>query len=184
MKRSAILAVIACLCGCAVPGTGRAGFAGQSVQVTEREPALGIVVADLGTMTIAAGETAFSDNLGDLITVFDTRIPIRFSVGFGASTFGGFVISEVGRSPDTITGVSLGTTNLSGFDTSRLTFDSTDVFVNLRGINPVNTATLTVDVTFGRTTTAVPEPASLILAGVVAAALAGYGLRRRQRAAA
>jgi hypothetical protein len=179
VKRLALLAVITCVCDCAVPGTGRAGFVGQSVQVTEREPTLRSIVTDLGTMTIAGG-TEFSDNLGDEITVFDTSIPISFSVGFGASTFGGFVISEVGRTPDTITGVSLRTTNLSGFDASRLTFDSTDVFVNLQGINPFNPATLTVDVTFGRSTNAVSEPASLTLLGVTAAGLLGYAWRRRR----
>ena len=181
MKRLAVLAAVACLCGGALPGTGRAGFLGQSVDVSLQAP-IGSVVTDLGTQTIAAGGTLFSDSAGDQITVGDTSIQISYPLAFLPHPFAGFAISEVGASPDTIAGVSLGTTNITGFDSSRLTFDGTDVFVNLQGIDTAGgTNTLTVDVSFAPTT-ATPEPASLTLLGLGVAGMAGYGWRRRASA--
>src|SRR5262245_5429341 len=104
MKRLACLAAVACLCGCALPGTGRADFIGQSVHVFRAAPDMSTNYVDLGTQTIAVGGTLFVDIFGDQVTVSGTRIDISFGLGFDADAFNGFVISEVGPSPDTITG--------------------------------------------------------------------------------
>jgi hypothetical protein len=116
--------------------------------------------------------------VGDQITVNDTSIQISFTDGFQPATvFNGFVISEVGLNPNTITAVSLATTNTPGFDSSRISFKGTDVDVNLQDTAD-GSNNLSLDVTFGAT--AAPEPASLTLLGLGVAGLAAYGWRRRR----
>jgi hypothetical protein len=80
MKRLAFLVAVACLWGAALPGTGRAGFVGQSVDVSYRFPDVSTVYSDVGTQTIAAG-TQLTDILGDRITFSDTTIDISLSGG-------------------------------------------------------------------------------------------------------
>src|SRR5262249_55271283 len=147
MKRLAFLAAVACLCGGALPGTGRADFIGQSVHVYTALNDTSIVGIDLWTQTIVAGGNIFVAHCHFTAGVFATSINIPTQLDFSPDTFSGFVISEVGPSPSMITGVSLDSTNISGFDSSRLTFDATDVFVNFQGINAKADSFVTVDVT-------------------------------------
>jgi hypothetical protein len=181
MKRLAFLAVVACLCGCALPGTGRADFIGQSVHVYTAVDDTSIVGFNLGTQTIVAGGNTFAPKAAFVVNVFATSINIPTHIDWAPETFNGYVIAEVGPSPSMITGVSLDSTNVSGFDSSRLTFDATDVFMNFQGINTKSDSFVTADVTFAPT--AAPEPASLTLMGLGAAGLLGYGWRRRKRPA-
>jgi hypothetical protein len=161
----------------------RADFIGQSVHVVDAFPDMTTVAVDLGTQTIAAGGTTFTGGINEEnVVVFGTSFTINFPIGttFVSAPFNGFVVSEVGPSPDTITGASLASTNIPSFDSSRITFDATDVFVNFQGLVVPNPGDLSVNVTFGATAT--PEPASLTLLGLGVAGLAGYRCRRRASA--
>jgi hypothetical protein len=179
--RFACLAAVTCLCSGVLTGTGRAGFVGQSVQVVDAAPTVTTILVNLGTQTIVAGGTAFTGGtFGENVTVSDTSFQINFpsNSSFNSAAFNGFVVSEVGTSPDTITGASLGTTNASGFHSSMITFDAKDVFVNFAGVSVPDNGELSVNVTFAAATA--PEPASLTLLGLGVAGIAGYAWRRRR----
>jgi len=64
-------------------------------------------------------------------------------------------------------------TNLAGFDASRVTFDTDNVYLNIQGLNVNSDSVVKVDISG-----AVPEPAAwtLMIAGF---GLVGGALRRR-----
>jgi hypothetical protein len=193
MKRLAFLAVVACLWGCALPATGWAG----PITFTEQFGATGT----LGTQTFNAqvtitgtGDTANVVQTGDTFAIVD--LPTKVTVaGIGTANL-----------TDTVTVLNNQGLARAEFDvfvggldffisTSNLFFESYGLTTSIEpplfggsATNAVGTGldtdqgTLTFtsigsEAAFGAT---VPEPASLTLAGVVAAGLVGYGWRRRR----
>jgi hypothetical protein len=158
----------------AVPA--RAGFIGDNVTVNYEWPNLGTVLYTGGTQTIAAGGTTFDLSSGGVtVDVTDSSIVVTFPGGWGfstaAKTFDGIVVTD--PSAD-ITGVSLDTTNITGYVASDITFDTNDVYINFpyppfSGLDAG--ASVTADVVFA------PEPASLFLIG---AGLLGIAAWRRR----
>jgi hypothetical protein len=143
----------------------QAGLVGDSVTVNYDYPAVGTVLFPGGTSTIAAGGTTFNLAGGLLpVVVSNSTIAITFINGITfannpAKTFDGLVINDA--TPD-IGNVTLASTNIPGFISSDVTFNSNNVFVNFpnsfTSLSPG--ATITIDVA---PVTATPEPTSLAL---------------------
>jgi hypothetical protein len=202
MKRFAVLAVVACLGGSALSGTGRADlityteqatasgslgstsftnalvtltFTGDTANVTQPRPGIFANSTGTATVTVAGLGTA---TFTDAIEVFDVQ---RLSAaGFADSSAGGidvlFSFNSVFASYDLTT--PIGPASGSSSTSTGQPF-GTDlgplVFSSVAGTSTFTATT---------STTATPEPASLTLLGVGAVGLLGYGWRQRKRAAA
>jgi hypothetical protein len=156
-----------------------AGFAGTTATVNYDWPDVGIVLYPGGSAAVVPGGTTFSMSSGGaLADVADSSVSLTFPGGWGfstgAKTFDGVVITD--PSVD-ITGVSLVSSNISGFVAGDLSSDSNDVFINFPfppfSSLPVD-ASLVVNVSFAP----VPEPATL---AVLSAGLLGIATGRRRR---
>jgi hypothetical protein len=167
-----------CLFALAIPAN--ASFIGDDVTVNYEWPNLGTVLYPGGTSVIAPGGTVF--DIVDFTVTTDvtaSNILVTFPVGWifstSAKTFDGVVITD--PSAD-ITGVSLASTNLSGYVASDLSFSAHDVDINFP-YPPFATiaagSSVSVDVQFA---SPVPEPAPVFLLG---AGLLAIGLVRSRR---
>jgi hypothetical protein len=101
------------------------------------------------------------------------------------TAYNGIELSEVGGSPDPIIGVAIDpSTTVAGFDSSRISFDGTDVFLNFEGLPFGTTDQMDVDLTFAdSSSSSTPEPATILLASAGLAA-AAFGLRLRSEKSA
>lgn len=156
-----------------------AGLISQPVEVDYLYPEIGTLYSTLGIGTVTAGGfTASSFGQNDY-TVFDTQIVLRNvfsgSVYFTASTFNGYGLTLTGVAPVTISGVTVNSaTNVSGFDSSRISFDSTHVWLNMQSLETYPNEAVVLDLSFADTS--VPEPATAWLVGLT---LVAAGLVRR-----
>jgi hypothetical protein len=195
MKRLAFLAVVACLWGCALPGTGRAGI----ITYTETFKGTG----SLGTSTFMDAMVTLTGT-GDTANVTGTAFivnPLTATVkvaGVGTANFTTGTIGVLDEPGSGLAGfesgitegifvvdssfASYGLTTAIGPVTNDLVFGafgatfSTDQG-NFQITNFTSQGTFTA-------TLGTPEPASLTLLGLGGAALLGYGWRRRKRAVA
>jgi hypothetical protein len=92
MKRLAFLAVVACLCGCALTGTGRAEFI-----ITFAQNGANVVATGSGSLNIAALAFELSDNgfpavqgIGALVQLGMPQGPLDDYTGFTGPTSIGF----------------------------------------------------------------------------------------------
>jgi hypothetical protein len=116
--------------------------------------------------------------------VLSTDLTGNTTASLPSSGFSGLNLSDTGGVVRTITGVSINpSSNFSGFDASRLSFDADNVFANLQGLTFRPDTRLVLDVTFARgATVAAPEPSSfglLALSGGAGIALRWRGRRTR-----
>jgi hypothetical protein len=97
---------------------------------------------------------------------------------FSIGSFNGWIFTDVSESIDDITGVTIdSTTSLTGFDSSNISFTQNSISLNFAGIT-YSDLFVKVNVDFGSTRSAVPEPSIIALFGL---GLAGLGLAHRRR---
>jgi hypothetical protein len=160
-----------------------AGYIGTTATVDYEWPTIGIVLYPGGSLPVTSGGTTFSLSGGDvLVDVSNTSIDITFPAGWSFSTapksFDGLVITD---SAAIVTGVSLRSTNISGFDSSDTSSNSKDVFVNFpyppfSGLN--SGANIILNVSFAP----VPEPpaTAFLLVGVLSIGAVRFFARRHR----
>ncbi len=157
---------------------------GQDVRVDYLFDNQSTVYQTLGTQTVtASGVTYNSFGQTDyLVTPAQIKITDVFGsdILFTPATFNGISATESGSTPSMITGVSIdAATNLTGFDTSRISFNSTQVFINLQSLTTTPETTVLLNLQFGRTPTT-PEPGSMALLVGMGISGAGFLVRRKQ----
>jgi hypothetical protein len=200
MKRLAFLAVAACLWSCVLTDKGRAG----SITYTEQ----GVATGSLGTTPFTNALVTISVT-GDTANVFESQMfPTEFTniTGTAKLTIGGIPGTAMLTSGNVSVFVTQeGSPSVAGFGDGDFTIliNSNSSFATYglkTSIGPLSgdafsgsgvaggfetdhgkfmIASLAGTATF-TATAAVPEPASLTLAGIVAAGLVGYGWRGRR----
>ena len=97
---------------------------------------------------------------------------------FHYAEFNGFVIFDALNAIDEFVSVTINpATNLTGFDSSRLSFDANHIWINWAGL-PFDGFSSVLSIDINRDTQPVPEPGSL---GLLALALLGYAGSRRSK---
>jgi len=159
--------------------SARADLIGQSVEIDYLYPTQADIYQVLGTGTVTGpGYTVNSFGQHDY-TVTGSQITLLNVAGeevtFLSAIFNGYGLTETGGSPATITGVTVDSaTDVSGFDSSRVSFDSTDVFLNMQSLSTEAGQEVVLDLQFG--SSSVPEPGTL---GFLGLGLAAMGIVRR-----
>ncbi len=151
-------------------------FFDQTVRVTHDAFDIGTVISGPFDSVVTAGIEVPSVLGFYSVDVSDANILLNFTqIGtggtFSGGTFNGFHLFDLNGTIPTLLSVTILSTNVSGLDASRISFDANNVFVNFQGLFVDLASRVSLDVT------AVPEPATLGLMGI---ALAVIGFRRRK----
>jgi MYXO-CTERM domain-containing protein len=168
MKRFALSAVVACLCGCAMTGTGRAD-----------------IIYDIysggvsGTLEAEYDLQSFIDTNTDISPFTPTVLNAQVDSPGTLIAGHGFIAGHFEYQGNDGTSRVMVTLNSSQLPTSTGTYSLFGIVLNTGSTDVANLDTLVIT----ESTTATPEPASLTLAAIGAVGLAGYGWRRRRRAA-
>ena len=141
---------------------------GQTVQTTYLFPTTSTVFS--GPVNSVVGPGVELPNFAGLanIDISDTNVTITLTRNANVNTvaFDGIRFTDVNGTIPQFTNVILNpATNYAGFDVSRITFSTTDIFVNLANLPGLSGQLISIDFEGG--TSSVPEPgtAGLILLG-------------------
>jgi hypothetical protein len=159
-----------------------AQFTGDTVNGTYYFPNNSTVFSNQGNQTVSPSAMfTFLTGIPNVTaTVGASTISLSFDASgtFTVASFNGLTITDLTDSD--IVGVLLGSTNVAGFDASRLSFTSNSVSLNLQGLQTTSQSSIIANVSFAGA--AVPEPATWAMMLVGFAGI-GYTLRRRKKAA-
>lgn len=161
-------------------GANAALLDGQTVNFTYLFPEQNQTYQDLGNAVVGAGVEFTNFNYFNL-DVADKSITAQnfsFDATWSWTNFNGFVVRDVNNAVNFTSVAVNALTNMAGLDSSRISFDAHNIFVNWEGLS-FNTNTL-VKLDINNAPVSVPEPTGLGLAGLGLVALM---LRRRQKAA-
>ena len=114
--------------------------------------------------------------------VGDTNITAttKFNTSFNSAPFNGIRLHDFYGTVSSFTGASVNvSSNVAGFDNSRVTFDADNVYLNFQGLHFTGDGVYSVDITGG----AVPEPATWAMM-IMGFGAAGSMIRRRKLAIA
>ena len=117
------------------------------------------------------GQTTFDVDLADSQVALNN---FRFASTFTPSSFNGLRFYDYTGTIDAFTGFSIASTNMIGLDSSRLSFDANNLYVNWQGLNFDTNTFVNLDV--NGASSPVPEPATMTLFGMGA-----FGLIARYR---
>jgi len=159
-------------------GTAFADLDGANVTVNYLFPDQNTIFQTLGTGTVTPAGFTVNSFVQHDFTVFPAELTLTnvfgSDVNFTDASFNGYqVVVNSGGSP--ITGVTLAFSDVPGFNINRVTFDATDVWINMADLTTSPGLDIQLDLQFGVTT---PEPSSILLLG--AGLMAGVGVFRRK----
>lgn len=184
MKAPYLLAALAAL---AVPsGSFAQSFDGSTLNYQYYFPTNSSAYsnADNGPFVVGAGTevTNVADGLATLdISGNNIFIDYLSSSSWAHSSFNGWVLSDETNSLAAILGVTINPlTNMVGFDPSRISFTGDSISVNWAGLAFNANTVVSLDVAFGQSAPAVPEPSTwaMMLFGFGAV---GFSMRRAKR---
>lgn len=153
-------------------------LAGETVGFKYIFPDQSSVFQDMGTAVVGAGVefTNFSYFNLDVADTAITASSFAFGSSWTSSAFNGFVLTDTNNAV-TITSVSVDPlTNMAGLDSSRISFDAHNIYVNWNGLSFDPSTIVKLDINGGGT---VPEPTSIALAAL---GLLGLSISRRRKA--
>lgn len=172
---------VAVLALCAMSNEALAGsLLGQTVRITG-EYGIGSVQVGPTDVVVGAGLEVppFFWNIY-AIDLSDTNILFTFPGtccgGFTPGTFNGIHFYDLLGTIDDFTSVSIASSNVSGFNNSRISFDANNIYVNFQSLVPNQT---TSAVSLNITTSAAPEPSAWLL--MTGGAVTLIAMRRRKR---
>lgn len=175
MKRAALLLGVLLFVLSGVPAF--ADLNGANVTVNYLYPEINDIYQVLGTGVVTPGGFTVNSFGQHDFTTYPTDLVLtnvaNNDITFTSADFNGYGL-VVNNGGDPITGVTIGFNDISGFDLSRVSFDSTHVWINLQSLITMPGKDLELDLQFGN----VPEPGSIALLGT--GAIAVFGVLRRK----